>query len=52
MFKDTKSMCPICGVICVGEEERHRHIEEKHDGVAGKDEELLEKTSNKELLTE
>jgi len=52
MFKDTKSMCPVCGILCMGEEKLHRHIEEKHDSVAGKDTELIEKTSGKELLTE
>lgn len=52
MFKDSKSMCPICKVICVGEEEKHRHIEEAHSDVQGTDQELLEKTSGKEILNE
>jgi len=51
MFKDTKSICPICGIICVGEEEKHRHIEEKHD-IGDKDIKLIEKISDKELLNE
>lgn len=45
-----KQLCPICKCICANVDDKNRHIEEKHDNVDGKDTELLEKTSGKELL--
>jgi uncharacterized C2H2 Zn-finger protein len=42
--------CPVCKRICLSEDDRHRHLEEKHNNLIGQDEELLEKTSGKEIL--
>lgn len=52
MFKKYTSLCPICKCVCVGEEEKHRHIEEAHNNVMGKDEELMEVTKGREILNE
>lgn len=52
MFKDGSNFCPICKCECVGEEEKHRHMEEMHDNLNSRDQELMEKTSGKELLNE
>jgi hypothetical protein len=45
-----KPICPICHCICADEDDKHRHLEEKHDNLAGNDTELLEHVSGKELL--
>lgn len=47
-----KPLCPICKCICASEDDRNRHLEEKHNNMAGIDEELLEKVKGRELLTE
>lgn len=53
MFEDkSRNMCPVCKCIYIGEERLHRHIEEKHDNLAGSDTELMENISGKELLNE
>lgn len=52
MLKRGKPICPICKCICKDEDDRHRHIEEKHNDVAGPDFALMEQTSGKELLNE
>jgi hypothetical protein len=44
--------CPICKCVCADTNAKHRHIEEKHDNVAGQNQELMERTANKELLNE
>jgi uncharacterized C2H2 Zn-finger protein len=46
----SKPICPICQCICKDDDDKHRHIEEKHDNLAGKNTELLEKTDGKEVL--
>ncbi len=44
--------CPICKKVCDSIKDKHRHIEEKHDGVKGSDELLTEITEKKDLLVE
>lgn len=51
-YKEGKPICPLCKCICKDEQDRHRHLEESHNDVAGPDAALMEKTENKELLTE
>jgi hypothetical protein len=51
MFEE-KTFCPICNCEFVSEERKHRHMEEKHDNLIGADVELMEKTTDKELLNE
>lgn len=46
----SKPLCPICKCICKDEDDKHRHLEEKHNNMAGIDEELLETVKNRELL--
>lgn len=43
-------VCPICKMICANVDDKHRHIEEKHDNIIGENTELLEKTEGKETL--
>jgi hypothetical protein len=45
-------LCPVCHCTCYGKDRMHRHMEEKHDNLNGPDQELMEKTSGKELLNE
>jgi hypothetical protein len=47
-----KPLCPICKCICKDENDRHRHLEEQHNDVAGPDMELQENVAGKELLNE
>jgi uncharacterized C2H2 Zn-finger protein len=44
--------CPICKSSYKKGDDLHRHLEEAHDNIAGRDEELMEKTSGKEVLSE
>ncbi len=46
----SKPICPICKCICKDTDDMHRHLEEKHNNMAGIDEELLETVKNRELL--
>jgi len=45
-----KPLCPICKCICKDEDDRHRHLEEKHNNMVGPDIELMEQTEGKEAL--
>lgn len=47
---ESKILCPICKRPCAGAKDKHRHMEEAHSGVTGKDQELMEKTTGKEIL--
>lgn len=50
MMLESKILCPICKCICANVDDKNRHLEEKHDNVAGQNQELMEKTADKEVL--
>jgi hypothetical protein len=47
-----KPICPICKCICADDDDKHRHLEEKHNNLNGEDTELMENLCGKEILYE